>query len=206
MTGMGAEPRQPLWARVKDYLEFAAVLMGAVTVVASGVLWLGGEKLRYEAQASLGIHQLGDRIDVLAVVGRENGKAIAALTPAPVVAEYDRLRSRVYSPCEHGRVCEYQMRARRTDFGEQCRKPDVLGHTVIDRSGLFHQAFPTKSGRVSRLTGEWAVIHSAFIPPDEASAGVAEYVMRLGYDCGAAGYIEEDTIALVFEIIPAQAP
>lgn len=208
MTGMesqGGGRKASLVDRLKDYLEFAAALIGISSAIL-GMFWIvARNEVKDGVRAFIGVPELALKIERVGDIAETNAEAIRKMLPPMRVAEYDVLRSRIFSPCSVGRSCEFTIRARRTEDGKECATPEVLGRIVVDRAGLQYTVDSATTRAPSRIDGEWRSISSAFIVPDSAPAGVAEFYMVLGYDCGGRS-VEQETVRMVFEIIPEAAP
>lgn len=200
MTGTGMQSHRLSWKdQTIEYLKLVAAIWGSLVVISGGLWWLGGDKIQVLMQEFVGTADLRLEVSSLSALAMDNAAAIRRLTPPPEVSEYDTLRSQVWTPCVRGKICEYQFRTRRTDFGKPCSTPEVLARVVTDKSGLLY--YVTAPGQIAgRTNGEWAMVTSSFITPEDAPVGVAQFHLVLGYDCGAQ-HIEEATPRLVFEIV-----
>lgn len=189
----------------------AGLSIAAVSSIVFGFAWLvarnevvgllgelsGVSELTEEIR--LGAAQTTATLDRLTAIVESNAEQIRAFHP-PEVAEYDKLLSKIFSPCAAGGECEAQFRVRRTQFGETCGLPTVLGRVVTDRSGLEYPVPPPRTS-AQRLNGEWAMRPIIFQVPARAPEGVASFHLVLEYECGTQGTFAEETPRLPFEII-----
>lgn len=213
-TGAPARTRKQ---KYKDWMEFLILMAAFMTVIGGGLasaLWWGfADNVKSEAAEFLGVdtiatqvadgfQKVDSEISALRVQVTSNAKTIQGLAPAPRVAEADPKRSRIYSPCAVGAVCNYQVRVRRTEFGGRCAKPVVLNREVVDIAGTYHPVAAGPNTKVNRISREWTLVPASFYTPSSAALGFAEYVMTLSYDCPGETIIEQ--IVLPFDIIRAE--
>ncbi len=197
--------RMSLSQRIRDYLEFAATLLGVAGLL-SGVIWMfAANEVRESVRGFIGVTQLAAQIEVIKVQQDKNVRAITSITPTPAIVEYDNLRTRVYSPCTTGELCEYEIRARRTPIGVECEAPKVEARIVIDKSGLQHIVDAPNARKPSKADLNWRSISSYFLIPPEVPPGIAEYVMRLVYECKGETVVQ-DTPRMPFEVFRGVAP
>lgn len=189
----------PWRQRIIDYLEFAGALIAITSAVMGGIWLVARNEVRDGVRGFIGIPEISAKVERVADLAESNAEIIRAIRPR-VVAEYDPLRSRIFTPCPVGSSCEFTIRARRTEEGKDCAAPEVLGRVVVDRSGLQYTVDSGTMRKPSRIDGEWRSISSSFIVPLGAPPGVAEFYMVLGYDCPFGG-AEQETVRMVFEII-----
>lgn len=193
----------PWRKRLMDYLEFASVLIGAVAIISS-FLWFGfRNEVQTEAQEFLGVLETNAKVDRNSDQIGALVETVTKLLPPMRVAEYDTLRTRIFSPCFTGQGCEYQIRVRRTEEGAACSAPEVDAHIVTDRYGLEYSADAAISRRPSQLDTEWRSVTGAFLVPKEVQHGVAEFQMVLLYNCDGK-QVTERTPKMVFEIGPSR--
>lgn len=97
------------------------------------------------------------------------------------VAEYDILRSKIFSPCARGELCKYTYRVRRTDWGESCGKPQMT-YIFEDAAGVVF--YPRKQNEMlpTRLTKDWSSVASGFYVPEGAMEGFGEFYLLLEYE------------------------
>lgn len=189
----------PWRQRIVDYLEFAGALIALSTALFGAVWIVARNEVKDGVRDFIGIPEISLKVDRVTELAEANAEIIKAIRPR-VVAEYDPLRSRIFTPCPVGSSCEFTIRARRTEEGKDCAAPEVLGRVVVDRSGLQYTVDSGTMRKPSRVDGEWRSISSSFIVPLGAPPGVAEFYMVLGYDCPFGG-AEQETVRMVFEII-----
>lgn len=193
----------PWRKRLMDYLEFASVLIGAVTFL-SGILWFGfRNEVQTEAQEFLGILETNAKVDRNSDQIETLVETMTKLLPPLQVAEYDPLRTRIFSPCPIGKGCDYQIRVRRTADGASCSAPVVDARIVTDRYGLEYTADAAVARLPSQIDEEWRVVTGAFTVPDSVPTGVAEFQMVLIYDCGGRR-VEGRTPRMVFEVVQGE--
>lgn len=184
-----------------DYLEFAGALIAITSAVMGGIWLVARNEVRDGVRGFIGIPEISAKVERVADLAESNAEIIRAIRPVHV-AEYDALRSRIFSPCVAGMPCEFTIRARRTDFGSACDAPEVIGRVVVDRAGLNYTVDSAISRKPSRINGEWRSISSAFVTPVSAPPGVAEFYLVLGYQC-PSGAVEQESVRMVFEILEA---
>lgn len=206
MTGVDKLEMRKLWReRVRDYIEFAVALIGVTSVILGAVWFVARNEVKTGVQTFIGIPELSQKIDRAGELATVNAQAIRRLLPPLQVAEYDTLRSRVWSPCAVGGECEYTLRVRRTEDGKECSAPTVRGRIVVDRYGI---EYPTESAArlvPVKIESEWREVTSAFVVPASVPPGVAEYFLALEYNCGGE-VIEQRSPRLVFEIVTDVGP
>lgn len=194
----------PLRQRIMDYLEFAGALIAISTALLGAVWFVARNEVKDGVRSFIGVPELALKIERVTDLAEQNAAVIRDMSPRQI-AEYDALRSRIFSPCVVGAMCEFTVRARRTHAGEECSAPNVVGRVVVDRTGLSYTVDSAISRKPSRIDGEWRSISSAFITPASAPSGVAEFYLVLGYDC-PFGYVEQDSVRMVFEIVAEAGP
>lgn len=187
--------------------SLAGALIGLMSMIAGFGWFFAGNEIEAMYREFSGLNEIsevqhlqGQQLNHIEQSVFNNTSAIEALTPTPRVAIYDKLRSKVFTPCNRGAECSYQMRVRRTSFGEVCSRPTVLSRIVIDSSGLINPVLQAGNESVDRFGSDWGIVRSNFLIPATITDGVAEFMMTLQYNCGGE-LIEEDTIALPFVII-----
>lgn len=184
-----------------EVLHLSSKTIGAGTVVIAFIATVGmwfydnliSESLAAEVQQLAGtptvlkaVEKVDEQVAVQGVQIERLGMQVEAITPPPVVVEYDPIRSRSMGPCVRGELCEIQMRLRRTAFGITCGTPTVLSRTFIDFDGLITTPRPGPANAASRASKEWTLREMQFEVPHEAETGIGEYFMLLEYpDCEA---------------------
>lgn len=110
------------------------------------------------------------------------GRQVEAITPEPVIVEYDELRTGAPDPCFRGEVCEVIIRSKRTrPFGETCGTPRVLNRTFVDALGIVSHPRRLETSEPRRRSGDWSSDPIDFIVPRTANFGVGEYWVTLEY-------------------------
>lgn len=173
-----------VWFVISDEVEEAArTLAGTDETLAQ--LEIQGEAIK---AVQVSVDTLKDRVDAIAPVK---------------VGQYDRLRSRIFSPCQRGGNCEYVYRVRRTDEGVSCGTP-VSERIFIDSSGITYYPRAATPTRPTRLADEWTEISSSFVVPSGASLGIGEFMLKLSYE--GCDFAEGQTVVelsepLIVEIV-----
>lgn len=194
-----------------------AQLLQAVSLVAAasammsvliGVVWFfARNEVQDQFQKFAGIDRLskvqqtqGVQLSSISQAVEANSRAINDIQGPERVVEYDALRSRVFTPCNEGEACEYQIRARRTRFGQPCSAPTVVARIVIDSAGIVNPVRQADNNTPRRIDGEWSTIRSSFEIPLGIAEGIAEFMMTLAYVCDGGKIVEQDTLRLPFII------
>lgn len=214
-VGEDAQGKKLPWKqRLKDHLEFITSMLLTIGIVSSTIWAFARNEVKSEFQKFIGhaelvsavstqLDTMSEQLRVLQNVSSSNAEAIKQLLPKPKVSEYDLLRTRVFSPCPTLSDCKFQVRAKRSEFGIECGAPTVDARIVVDRYGLQHIVQPGALDQPpSRLDGEMRSISASFIVQEEIPLGVAEFMMRLAYECPTNGVGELTTI---YEYTPRMA-
>jgi len=194
-----------------EHLRLVVSASVALSLVLTGLWWLGGKQIKTTLRELVGTEEIiatqieqGKRLqqNIEAINGLS--ERVAAMEPSPAVAEYDVLRSYIQDVCYVGEACEYGYVVRRTDAGESCGAPTAQ-RVLVDASSRTYFPQAREERFPQRLTGEWAVVPSAFIVPNRVVEGIAEFSLQITYpDCdptylGRAVVLEESP-HLIFEI------
>jgi hypothetical protein len=197
---------------VSEHLKFLTAASLSLSLIGSGMWWVFGPRITEMARDLVGTNDLKELVIQQGVRLDENRDAlmeltdrVAAMEPAPAVAEYDVLRSDIEDVCMPGGRCLYTYRVRRTDAGKNCGAPTAQ-RVLVDAAGstFFPQPTPNTLG-AQQLQDEWSIVTSGFIVPNRVVPGVAEFSLQLTYpDCDPAALgrvvVVEESPHLIFEI------
>jgi len=197
---------------LSEHLKFLTAASLSLSLIGTGLWWAFGPRITEMARDLVGTNDLNELVIEQGVRLDENRDAlvglterVAAMEPAPAVAEYDILRSDIEDVCMPGGRCLYTYRVRRTDSGESCGAPTAQ-RILVDAAGstFFPQPSPDTQ-RPQQLQDEWSIVTSGFIVPRRVVPGVAEFSLQLTYpDCDPADLgrvvVVEESPHLIFEI------
>ena len=188
--------------RLVTYMRDGLTLSAFFTVFAGVLWWIFQDRIvdimetaagtdRLSSEVSIGFASLEQGMAALATQVDRNTEELRRSIPDDV-AEYDAVRSKIFSPCYFGKVCEAQLRAKRRDRWVGCSAPTVVSRSVVDAAGQDHAVDAVETNRVRRLSGDYRTVYPSFLPPERAAVGVAEYFMVLSYECPDPGRPEQD--------------
>lgn len=151
----------------------------------------------------ISMYSLVERQEVTNSEIKELFRRINNLEPRPSVSEYDALRSYINGPCHPGEGCDWYIRSKRTEFGNTCSAPVVIGRYFTDFVGNRYSVNEIGDSLPSQKGDTWSISHNAFIVDPMTSEGVGEFFLVLRYEeCGSGEeIIIEPTIPLKVEIV-----
>lgn len=202
----------------------ALMIVGTFLFVVGGWVWdnLIADHVTEEVRNLNGTPEIVEAIESVSVEQRalsvqvdRLGRQVDAITPDPVIVEYDELRTLAPQPCFRGEVCEVIIRSKRTrPFGETCGTPRVLNRTFVDALGIVSHPRRLETSEPRRRSGDWSSDPIDFVVPRGANFGVGEYWITLEYpDCQLVdidgnvqrfGPIRHETFPARVEVQPKQ--
>lgn len=203
MTDTPATPTPTSWFRslaahlkvVSTFITSVSIILGAIAAVTFPIAkpflepWL---------DLPLQVERIQRQLSILQ-------SDIEELRPQSRVAEYDERRSFIDGPCYPGEACSGQYRLWRTETGSECGRPEGTAR-VVNGHGIQHtlpaEDVMTEFIRVTRVP---EIVSFAFIVPENALPGEADYFYALEYPCGAR-WVAERSFEIPFTIVERGRP
>lgn len=208
---MNMQTKKTVLHHAGDIAKQLTAIAGASVLIAGALWWMLEGQARNLARDIAGTDEVVAAVESVAeeqseqrIILEEVIVRVNRLEPEPTVTEYDPLRSKVFTPCVIGEVCEWQYLLRRTDFGASCSTPISSTRVIVDSSGIQHLPVRANENPIRRLNTEWTVVRGSFIVPEAANHGVAEFFLVVNYEnCGPDKNqsMQQQSLPLVFEIV-----
>lgn len=197
---------------VQEIAKGVVTVVAAISVAGSGVWFFIHDQVAATARDLSGTSEIMKGLNAVRteqadqrVILRDLSARVDSLEPAPAVAVFDKLRSKIDKECSIGKPCHWSYFVRRADtvFGRTCGVPESE-LVFVDSAGIEYAPKQVSESAPRRLSLNATRVDGDFVVPTGVSLGPGEFFMQLRYSgCGTDGdeKIQAETMRLVTTIV-----